>query len=29
MPMFGMAIVGIFWIGLAYLLSVERSKTQE
>ena len=27
MPLFGMAIVGIFWIGLAYLLSVERSKT--
>src|SRR5471032_336304 len=27
MPLFGMAIVGIFWIGLVYLLSVERSKT--
>ncbi len=27
MPMFGVAIIGIFWIGLAYLLSVERSKT--
>jgi methyl-accepting chemotaxis protein len=27
MPVFGMAIVGIFWIGLTYLLSVERSKT--
>jgi len=28
-PMFGMAIIAIFWIGLAYLLSVERTKTLE
>jgi methyl-accepting chemotaxis protein len=27
MPLFGMAIVGIFWIGLLYLLLVERSKS--
>ena len=27
MPVFGLAIIGVFWIGLTYLLSVERSKT--
>src|SRR2546428_144566 len=28
-PMFGMAMIAIFWIGLAFLLSVERTKTLE
>jgi methyl-accepting chemotaxis protein len=29
MPLFGVAIIGVFWIGLVYLLSVERSRTLE
>jgi hypothetical protein len=29
MPLFGVVIIGVFWIGLVYLLSVERSRTLE